>query len=203
MALEIPTLPYSADALEPHLSRETIDLHYGKHTKKYFDTANALAKGTIFASDTLDDVSRDRLLRMGTALFNNVSQAWNHAFYWNGLAPVDSVGSMSDQLVELIEAQFLSVDTFTSRFTEQATNLFGSGWTWLVWKDDRLQIKNTPNSGTPLTDAGSIPLLACDVWEHAYLYDTQYAANRPEYIRGWWKVVNWNVVNLKLVEALK
>lgn len=203
MSFDLPTLPYERDALEPHVSQQTIDLHYGKHTKKYFDTANKLAEGTIFANDTLDDVSKESLLKMGTVLFNNVSQAWNHAFYWNGLAPVSETGEMSDKLIAAIEAQFMSVDNFKKQFTDQATKLFGSGWTWLVWKDGRLQIKNTPNAGSPLTETGSVPLLVCDVWEHAYLYDPQYAADRAGYVDGWWKVVNWNVVNTNFDKAQK
>lgn len=198
MSYELPQLPYSPTALEPHISSTVIDLHYGKHTKKYFEVANQLAEGTIFEHHTLKDVNKENLLKMGIKLFNNVSQAWNHVFYWESLTPAkqsEPTGKLKDAIV----TEFGSFEAFKKQFTESATKLFGSGWTWLVLDGSKLRIKNTSNAGTPLTEAGVTPLLVCDVWEHAYYPD--YPADRAAYIEAWWKVVDWNKVTSRFEDA--
>lgn len=196
MAFTLPKLDYAEDALEPHISEDVVHYHYGKHTAKYFEKANELAKGTIFANKQLDDViSKDSVIKMDTALFNNVSQAFNHAFYWKCLAPASDVGKPSDELNSAIEEQFDTFAKFKDDFIEKATKAFGSAWVWLVLKDGKVQIKVTPNANSPLTETKSVPLLNCDIWEHAYLYDERFWANRPAYLNAYWTVINWNFVN--------
>jgi superoxide dismutase, Fe-Mn family len=193
---EMPTLEYAEDALEPHINAEVIKHHYHKHTKKYFDTSNELVKGTVFEGDDLQAViNKDTMIRMDTKLFNNVSQAFNHAFYWKCLTPASSSGNPSDTLKLAIEEHFGSFDEFVKKFTDKATKFFGSGWCWLVLKDGRLTIKTTPNAVSPLTEKGAKPLLTCDLWEHAYLYQPEYFANRAAYVKAWWNVVNWSFVS--------
>lgn len=201
MAYELPKLPYELDALEPHIAKSTVDFHYNKHTKKYFEVANQLAEGTIFESHTLEDVNKSNLLKMGTKLFNNVSQAWNHVFYWEGLTPTEQDQQVTGPIKDVIELEYGTFDKFKDQFTANATRLFGSGWTWLVFENSKLSIKNTPNASTPLTESGVHPLLVCDVWEHAYYL--QHPADRPSYIESWWTVVNWNEVNKRLAEINK
>lgn len=202
MAFELPPLKFGESDLEPHISADTIKFHYGKHTKKYFETANTLAKGTVYENKTLDEViSKDTLLRMDTVLFNNVSQAWNHAFYWDCLTPASKSGKPSDKLLAAIDDAFDSYDNFVKLFEDKATKQFGSGWAWLVYKDGTLAIKGTPNAGSPMTDKGSVPLLTCDVWEHSYYL--QYPADRMGYVKAWWNVVNWKVVNERFELASK
>lgn len=194
MAFELPKLEYAEDALEPHISKQTVQYHYGKHTKKYFEMANKLAKGTVFENKSIDDViSKTSVIKMDTILFNNVSQAYNHAFYWKCLAPADKVGKPSAELTKAINHAFGSLAKFKDQFIESANKGFGSGWAWLVYKDSKLQIKITPNANSPLTDSGSIPLFNCDFWEHAWY--TQYPADRPAYLEAFWHVLNWNFVN--------
>jgi superoxide dismutase, Fe-Mn family len=202
MAFELPPLPYEQDALEPHLSADVVKYHYGKHTKKYFDVANELAKGTVFETQPLDHViSKDSVIRMGTALYNNVSQAWNHAFYWQCLCPESQSGDPSKQLVDAIIAQYQTFDKFKEEFDDKATKFFGSGWAWVMWKDNRIQIKTTPNAGSPLTERDTVPLLTCDLWEHAHYL--QYPADRASYIKGFWNIVNWKFVSDNFKEAVK
>lgn len=191
---EMPELQYAEDALEPHISAEVIKYHYHKHTKKYFDTANELAKGTVFEGKDLQDViNKDTMIRMDTKLFNNVSQAWNHAFYWKCLTPASQSGNPSDKLKTALEEHFGSMEEFTKLFADKATKFFGSGWCWLVLKDGRLTIKTTPNAGSPLTEKGAIPLLTCDVWEHAHYL--QYPADRAAYVKAFKNVINWEFVS--------
>ena len=196
MTYKMPDLPYAEDALEPYLSKDVVRLHYGKHTKKYYDTANELAKGTMYERwDLADIISKDMIKRVDSKFFNNVTQAYNHTFYWEGMTNPESSGKPSDKLAEAIKDKFGSFDKFVEQFTEKATGMFGSGWCWLVMYRGELLIKTTPNGGCPLAEEGVTPLLACDVWEHAYLYQDDYFANRPEYVKQWWKLVNWDKVN--------
>lgn len=200
MAFDVPPLKFAEDALEPHISADTVRFHYGKHTKKYFEVANSLAKGTVYEDKTLEQVmTKDSLLRMESVLFNNVCQAWNHAFYWDCLTPPNKSGKPSDKLKSALDEAFGSYDDFVKKFEEKATKHFGSGWAWLVFKDGDLSIKTTPNAGSPLTDKGSIPLLTCDVWEHAYYLD--YQNDRAGYVKKFWNVVNWEFVNERFERA--
>ncbi|WP_419764957.1 MAG: superoxide dismutase [Arcobacter sp.] len=191
MKHELMKLPYEMDALQPLMSKETLEFHYGKHHQTYVNNLNNLIEGTKFEDATLEEIVKGS----EGGLFNNSAQVFNHDFFWNGLTPGGSTIS-SDVEAALVEA-FGSVEEFKTQFTNKAVTHFGSGWAWLV-KDasGKLSIISTSNAGTPLTD-GLTPLLTCDVWEHAYYIDTRNA--RPKYLENFWKLVNWDFVaqNLK------
>jgi superoxide dismutase, Fe-Mn family len=187
MAHTLPELPYAMDALEPHISRETLEYHYGKHHRTYVDKLNGLIEGTEFADASLEDVIR----RSSGGVFNNAAQVWNHTFYWHCLSP-NGGGHPSGDLAKAIDATFGSFDAFHKEFSDKAVNLFGSGWAWLVKKaDGKLGIVQTSNAETPLTGADKA-LLTCDVWEHAYYID--YRNARPKYLEAFWQLVNWDFV---------
>lgn len=179
-----PELPYALDALAPHVSRETLEFHYGKHHAAYVANLNKLIKGTEFADASLEDIVR----KSSGGIFNNAAQTWNHTFLWNSMSP-DGGGDPSGALATAITKKWGSVDAFREAFAQAAAGNFGSGWTWLVRKPDgSLDIVNTSNAGTPLTTSDRA-LLTCDVWEHAYYID--YRNRRPDYLAAFWKVVNW------------
>ncbi|KGE04725.1 superoxide dismutase [Fe] [Pseudohaliea rubra] len=185
MAFELPPLPYEQNALEPHISAETLEFHYGKHHKTYVDKLNGLVGGTDMESKSLEDV----ITSSEGGVFNNAAQIWNHTFYWHCLAP-NGGGAPTGKLADAIDAAFGSFDKFKEEFTASAVNNFGSGWTWLVQKGDgSVAIVNTSNAGTPLTDSSVTPLLTVDVWEHAYYID--YRNARPKYMEAFWNLVNW------------
>ncbi len=186
-------LPYEMNALEPTISEETLQYHYGKHHQKYVDTLNSLIKGTDLEDQTLINIIK----RSNGPTFNNAAQVFNHNFYWLGLCPTKT--SASVELQEYIERDFGSMQGFQEEFTANATKNFASGWTWLVLKDKKLEILNTSNADTPIKH-DLIPLLTCDVWEHAYYID--YRNARPQYLDQWWKIVNWNFVSNNLAEAI-
>ena len=189
MAFELPALPYAQNALEPHISAETLEYHYGKHHKTYVDKLNGLVDGTDLASKTLEDVVKSS----EGGVFNNAAQIWNHSFYWNCLSP-NGGGTASGALAQAIDASFGSYDAFKEKFTNSAINNFGSSWTWLVKKaDGSLDIVNTSNAATPLTDTSVTPLLTVDLWEHAYYID--YRNTRPKYMEAFWSLVNWEFAN--------
>ncbi len=185
MAFQLPELPYARDALAPHISEETLDFHYGKHHKAYVDKLNGMVEGTEMADKSLEEVVRNSV----GGMFNNAAQIWNHTFYWHSLSP-NGGGLPSGAIGEAIDTSFGTIDTFKDEFTAQALGNFGSGWTWLVQKDDgSLAIVNTANAETPLTQEGITPLLTVDVWEHAYYID--YRNVRPAYLDAFWNLVNW------------
>jgi Fe-Mn family superoxide dismutase len=187
VAYELPALPYAKDALEPVISAETIDYHYGKHHQAYVTNLNNLVAGTEFDGASLEDIIR----KADGAIFNNGAQVWNHTFYWNGLSP-DGGGQPAGALADAIAAAFGSYDGFKDAFAKAAVGNFGSGWTWLVKNSDGgLEIVNTSNAANPLRD-GLTPLLTIDVWEHAYYID--YRNARPKYLDEIWKLVNWDFV---------
>ncbi|WKD50637.1 superoxide dismutase [Microbulbifer spongiae] len=189
MAFELPKLPYAKNALEPHISEETLEYHYGKHHKTYVDKLNGLLEGTADADKSLEEVIKSS----SAGVFNNAAQVWNHTFYWNCLSP-NGGGEAGGAIAEAIDSTFGSFDKFKEEFTTSAVNNFGSGWTWLVKKaDGSIAILNTSNAGTPLTEEGLTPLLTCDVWEHAYYID--YRNLRPKYMEAFWALVNWEFVN--------
>ena len=192
MTIELPDLPYAKDALAPHISSETLDYHYGKHHKTYVDKVNAAIGGTEFEGKPLEDIVKGA----SGGLFNNAAQVWNHTFYWNCLSP-EGGGEATGDIASAIEASFGSFDAFKEQFTDSAIGNFGSGWTWLVKKQDgSLAIVNTGNAETPLTDSSVTALLTVDVWEHAYYID--YRNKRPDYLAAFWALVNWNFVNANL-----
>jgi Fe-Mn family superoxide dismutase len=185
MSFELPPLPYAQDALEPHISAETLEYHYGKHHNTYVTNLNKLTEGTDNAGKSLEEIIRTA----SGGLFNNAAQVWNHTFYWNCLSPTGG-GAPSGALAAAIDAAFGSFDAFKEKFSTSAATNFGSGWTWLVkGADGKLAIVNTSNAGCPITD-GVTPVLTCDVWEHAYYID--YRNARPKYVEAFWNLVNWD-----------
>ena len=192
MAHELPALPYAKDALQPHISAETIDYHYGKHHQTYVTNLNNLIKGTEFENASLEDIVK----KSSGGMFNNAAQVWNHTFYWNCLSP-NGGGEPSGAVADAINKAFGSFAEFKEKFTNSAVTNFGSGWTWLVKnKDGSIEIFNTSNAGCPMT-SDKKALLTVDVWEHAYYID--YRNARPKYMEGFWNLVNWDFVanNLK------
>jgi len=183
----LPDLPYAENALEPHISAETLQFHYKKHHATYVDKLNGLIPGTEFESASLENIIK----KASGGIFNNGAQVWNHTFYWNCLSP-NGGGAPSGDLASAIDQAFGSFDDFKARFSESAVNNFGSGWTWLVENaDGTLEIVNTSNAANPMTD-GKQPLLTCDVWEHAYYID--YRNARPKYVEAFWNLANWDFV---------
>ncbi len=187
MEHKLPPLPYEQDALEPHISAETLEYHYGKHHQTYVTNLNKLIAGTEFADLSLEDIIK----RSSGGLFNNAAQVWNHTFYWNCLSP-NGGGKPSGALAQAIDQAFGSFDQFKEQFSQKAITTFGSGWGWLVKNPDgSLEIMSTGNAGTPMTE-GKTALLTCDVWEHAYYID--YRNARPKYVENFWNLVNWDFV---------
>ncbi|HBJ67752.1 MAG TPA: superoxide dismutase [Fe], partial [Alcaligenes faecalis] len=163
MAFTLPALPYELNALEPHISKETLEFHYGKHHQAYVTNLNNLVAGTEFENASLEDVVK----KSSGGVFNNAAQVWNHTFYWNSLSP-NGGGAPTGKVADAINAKWGSFDAFKEAFTKSAVGNFGSGWTWLVKKaDGSLDIVNTSNAGTTLT-SDDVALITCDVWEHAY-----------------------------------
>ncbi len=194
MPIELPSLPYERSALEPHISGETIDFHHGKHQRAYVDKLNELVAGTEFADLPLEDIVR----KAQGAMFNNAAQAWNHAFYWNGLKPAAAGGGgePSGELAAAIERSFGDFAGFKQQFGEVALKTFGAGWAWLVQRaDGSLALASTSNAATPLT-GDARPLLTCDVWEHAYYID--YRNARAKYVEAFWNVVDWDAVAARM-----
>lgn len=187
MEHKLPDLPFSLDALEPAISRETLEYHYGKHHNTYVTNLNKLIVGTEFEHAPLEDI----IMKASGGLFNNAAQVYNHTFYWNCLAP-NAGGEPGGKLAEAIRQTFGSFSDFKEKFSQVAVSTFGSGWAWLV-KDAQgnLEIVSTGNADNPLT-AGKTPLLTCDVWEHAYYID--YRNARPSYVEKFWDLINWNFV---------
>lgn len=184
MQHQFPPLPYALDALQPHISKETLEFHYGKHHQAYVTNLNNLVKGTEFENASLKDIIR----KSSGGIFNNAAQVWNHTFYWNCLAP-RAGGEPKGPLAEAVSRKFGSVASFKEAFSKSAVGNFGSGWTWLVKKaDGSVDLANTSNAATPLTGPDK-PLLTCDVWEHAYYVD--YRNRRPDYVAAFWNLVNW------------
>jgi Fe-Mn family superoxide dismutase len=185
MSFELPTLPYERNALEPHISAETLDFHYGKHHQTYVTKLNGMVPGTEFEGKSLEDVIKSS----SGGVFNNAAQIWNHSFYWNCLSP-NGGGVASGALGDAITAKWGSYEKFVADFSDKAVNNFGSSWTWLVKNAaGELEIVNTSNAGCPITD-GVTPLLTCDLWEHAYYID--YRNARPKYLEAFWNLVNWD-----------
>lgn len=187
MAHQLPELPYAKNALEPHISAETVDFHYGKHHQTYVTNLNNLIANTEFANASLETI----ILKSQGGLFNNAAQVWNHTFYWHCLKPKGG-GAPTGPVALAIDKAFGSFDEFKKRFTQTAIGTFGSGWAWLVKKSDgSLDIVSTSNAGTPMT-SGQKALLTCDVWEHAYYVD--YRNARAKYVEAFWNLVNWDFV---------
>lgn len=192
MSFTLPKLPYSMDSLSPYISQETLEFHYGKHHQTYVTNLNNLTKDNDWAHKSLEQIIENA---DGT-IFNNAAQIWNHTFYWHSLSPFGG-DEPKGEIATKIEKAFGSFEVFKEEFTKAATSLFGSGWAWLVTDKDRKKvwIENTSNAGCPLREH-RVPLLTCDVWEHAYYID--YRNARAKYIEAWWKLVNWDFANENL-----
>jgi Fe-Mn family superoxide dismutase len=199
MAHQLPALPYSLDALEPHISRNTLEFHHGKHHAAYVTNLNNLVAGTDLEGKSLEDTI---LAVAGDAskagVFNNAAQVWNHTFYWQGMAPGGG-GAPSGELAAKIDADFGGFDAFKEQFKTAGATQFGSGWAWLVLDNGSLKITKTGNADLPLAH-GQKALLTMDVWEHAYYLD--YQNRRPDYITTFLdKLVNWEFVAANLAAA--
>ena len=187
--ITLPALPYSNDALMPHISPETLEFHYGKHHKAYVDKLNQLIENTDFKNKTLEQIVTTA---PAGPIFNNAAQVWNHTFYWNSMAP-KAGGAPKGKVGEAINKAFGNFDAFKEKFNAAAVGQFGSGWAWLVKNaSGGVEIVTTGNAETPLTKPGMKPLMTCDVWEHAYYID--YRNARPKYVEAFWNLVNWNFV---------
>ena len=187
MEHKLPELPYAMDALAPHISKETLEFHYGKHHQTYVTNLNNLIKGTEFEDASLEDI----IMKSSGGLFNNAAQIWNHSFYWNCLSP-NGGGEPTGALADAINSAFGSFASFKEEFSKTSITTFGSGWGWLVKNSDgSLALASTSNAGTPMTE-GQTALLTCDVWEHAYYIDFRNA--RPAYLEAFWNLVNWDFV---------
>lgn len=188
MMHELPALPYAKDALQPHISAETLEYHYGKHHQAYVTNLNNLIKGSEFENMSLEEI----IMKSSGGVFNNAAQVWNHSFYWNCLSP-NGGGEASGALGDAIKAKWGSFDAFKEAFSKAAVGTFGSGWAWLVkTADGQLDIVSTSNAATPMT-SGQKALMTCDVWEHAYYID--YRNARPKYVEVFWNLVNWDFVS--------
>ncbi len=187
MAIELPPLPYTMDALAPHISQETLEYHYGKHHQTYVTNLNKAIDGTPDADAPLEDI----IMKAEGPLFNNAAQTWNHTFYWNSMTPGGG-GEPSGEVADKIGSAFGSYSDFKDKFAEAATTQFGSGWAWLVDEGGSLAIQKTSNADLPMKH-GAKALLTIDVWEHAYYIDFRNA--RPNYISTFIDhLINWDFV---------
>ena len=187
MSFELPALPYAKNALEPHISAETLEYHYGKHHNTYVVNLNNLIKGSDLENKSLEEIIKTS----EGGIFNNAAQVWNHTFYWHCLAP-NAGGEPTGLVADAIDKAFGSFAEFKQQFTDSAIKNFGAGWTWLVKKaDGSLAIVNTSNAATPVSGDDKA-LLTVDVWEHAYYID--YRNARPQYLDHFWALVNWKFV---------
>jgi Fe-Mn family superoxide dismutase len=199
MPIELPSLPYAVDALEPHISRKTLEIHHGRHHRAYVEKTQSLVAGTPLAAASLEEIiAKTAGKKAKAALFNNAAQAWNHTFYWSSLSPQGG-GAPSGELADLIDRDFASHAAFVDAFKAAAIGQFGSGWAWLVLDGGRLAIAATGNADTPLAH-DQVPLLTVDVWEHAYYLD--YQNRRADYVATFLdKLANWEFANRNLEQA--
>lgn len=187
MEHKLPELPYSLEALNPHISKQTLEFHHGKHHLNYVNTLNKLIPGTRFENASLEDMIREA----DGAIFNNAAQVWNHTFYFDSFSPKPKV-MPEGGLLEALNRDFGSFDKFLEEFGKSALGLFGSGWAWLACDaNGKLSILPLSNAGNPLRE-GLTPLIACDVWEHAYYLDCQN--RRADYIKNFWDLLDWTYV---------
>ena len=183
-------LPFDENALEPYISKETLQYHHGKHHAGYVSKLNTMIKDTVYADMKLEEIVK----KADGGIFNNAAQVFNHDFYFNGMTTIAT--SPSKELLALIERDFTSMEAFKEKFLEMAAGLFGSGWVWLSINDSgTLIIESFSNAGNPLL-LDHTPLLTCDVWEHAYYID--YRNARIDYLEKWWELVNWDFVSNNL-----
>ncbi len=191
MTFKLPDLPYAMDALEPHISAETLEYHYGKHHQTYVSNLNTLTDQNGLGGKTLEQLIKTQ----EGPVFNNAAQIWNHTFYWNSMSPKGG-NEANGKIADAIKGAFGSFSAFKEQFSKAAVGQFGSGWVWLVQDGfGKLSIVTTSNAGCPLRD-NKRPILTCDVWEHAYYIDFRNA--RAKYVEAWWNLVNWDFANSNL-----
>jgi len=196
MKFELPPLNYSPDALAPQISAETIEYHHGKHHLAYVNNLNNLIPGTPFENASLEMMIK----KAEGGIFNNAAQVWNHTFYFATFSP-SGRREPNGTIAKAIDAEYGSFAAFKEAFTKAATSLFGSGWVWLCMKPDgRVTITQEQNAGNPMR-SGLVPLMTCDVWEHAYYID--YRNRRPDYVTNFWELLDWNLIRERYDEALK
>jgi Fe-Mn family superoxide dismutase len=195
MTIALPNLPFEKNALEPHISEQTIEFHYGKHHNAYVVNLNKFIEGTDLAGQDLETIINKTANDASKAsIFNNAAQVWNHSFYWNCIKP--GGGAPSGAIAKKIDSDFGSYEKFNEELKNAGVTQFGSGWAWLVMKDGRLEIMKTLNADTPLAH-GLKPLLTVDVWEHAYYLD--YQNRRPDYLATFIEhLINWDFVNSQM-----
>lgn len=194
MKFELPGLPYEIDALEPYISKKTLEFHHGKHHQAYITNLNNLITGTKFESTDIETIIK---VAEGP-VFNNAAQVWNHTFYFESLKPWNN-NTPKGPFVDVINASFGSVSFFKDTFTKSAGSLFGSGWIWLIRNPKgSMEIIRESNAGNPLR-RGLVPLMTCDVWEHAYYLD--YQNRRADYIESFWKLINWELIEKRYNDA--
>jgi len=195
MTFELPKLPYELNALAPVISEKTMEFHYGKHHQAYVTNLNNLIKGTDFENDTLEEI----VLKSEGGIFNNAAQVWNHTFYFEAFVP-NGGGTISAELTNAINQSFGTFEAFKEKFNAAAATLFGSGWAWLVLNaEGKLEITQEGNAGNPIRK-GLKPIMTIDVWEHAYYLDFQN--RRPDYIKSFWDILNWNLISERYGKAL-
>jgi superoxide dismutase, Fe-Mn family len=188
MNFELPKLPYELDALLPFISKNTLEFHHGKHHQAYISNLNSLVPGTKFENASLTDIIKEA----EGPIFNNGAQVWNHTFYFFGFSAKPKA-EPTGAFAEAVKASFGSLSEFKEKFSKSAISIFGSGWAWLVAKEDgSLDIVQESNAGNPMRK-GLKPILTCDVWEHAYYLD--YQNKRLDYIQAFWNVIDWEIIS--------
>jgi superoxide dismutase, Fe-Mn family len=200
MAFELPALPYASDALEPHIDKQTMEIHHGKHHNAYVTNLNAAIQGTDMEGKSLDELMKN-ISKHPAAVRNNGGGHYNHSLFWQVLGP-NKGGKPSGELAQAIDSAFGSFDAFKEEFSKAGATRFGSGWAWLIVKDGKLAVTSTPNQDNPLMDVAETkgtPILGLDVWEHAYYL--KYQNKRPDYIAAFWNAVNWDEVSKRFSQA--
>ncbi|HTS92904.1 MAG TPA: superoxide dismutase [Stellaceae bacterium] len=201
MAFELPPLPFDKSSLEPHMSVRTLEFHHGKHHQAYVTALNGLVKDTPLAAKPLEAIIKETVGDAAKAgVFNNAAQIWNHTFFWHSMKPQGG-GAPSGDIASAIDGAFGGLDKFKEMFKQAATTQFGSGWAWLVVSRSELRVVKTPNAICPIVD-GEIPLVTCDVWEHAYYLD--YQNRRADFVQTFLdNLVNWDFAAANLAPAKK
>jgi len=202
MAFALPPLPYAYDALEPVIDAETLHFHHDKHHQAYCDNLNKALDGVSEAEGKSLEEIFATISAFPKAVRNNGGGYWNHIFYWEGMAPAAEAGEPSPELAAAIEADLGGMDAFKTAFEQAGVTQFGSGWAWLIFADGKLKVVNTPNQDNTLMDVNpdkGAPLLVNDVWEHAYYL--KYQNKRPDFLKAFWPIVNWNRVNERFAAA--
>lgn len=201
MAFELPALHYATDALEPHIDKQTMEIHHGKHHQAYVTNLNKALEGKPEASQSIEDIIKN-IDKFPAAVRNNGGGHYNHSLFWEVIGP-NKGGEPTGELLEAINAAFGSVADFKTKFAEAGATRFGSGWAWLsVGADGKLVVSSTPNQDNPLMNVAEVkgtPILGMDVWEHAYYL--KYQNRRPDYIAAFWNVVNWDAVAERFKKA--